>query len=143
VHFMDNEIGPNVGSWYHDLVNGRVFQVVALDEDAAQVELQHSDGDIEELSLDEWHSMDLEATDAPDDWSGPLDEVQPDDLGFVFTRLEGEARGKAQSGTGENLQSTDETDEEILERQPVDEAAASEATEGTAREARNRSRSRR
>jgi len=139
---MNNEIEPNVGSWYQDLVNGRVFQVVALDEDAAQVELQHSDGDIGELSLDEWHSMDLEATDAPDDWNGPLDDVEPGDPGFVSTRSEGEMRGKAQSRRSESLQSPDEMDKEIVERQPVDEAASSEAIEGTAREARDYSRPR-
>jgi hypothetical protein len=51
-------------------------------------------------------------------------------------------RGKAQSRRSESLQSPDEMDEEIVERQPVDEAASSEAIEGTAREARDHSRSR-
>jgi hypothetical protein len=140
---MDNEIEPTVGSWYQDLINGRTFQVVAMDEEEAQVELQHSDGDIEELSLDEWHSMDLEATDAPDDWIGPLDDVERDNLDFASTRSEGEARGRAQSRRSEILQSSDLADEEIVESQPADEADAPNVIRGTAREARERSRPRR
>jgi hypothetical protein len=139
---MDNEIEPSVGSWYQDLINGRIFQVVALDEDEAQVDLQHSDGDIEELSLDEWHSMDLEAVDAPDDWTGPLDDAERNNLEFASTRSEGEARGRAQSRRSASLQSPDETDEGIVETQPIEEAGVSDVMEGTAREARDRSRSR-
>ena len=114
---MDNEIEPTVGNWYQDLINGRVFQVVALDEDEAQVELQHSDGDIEELSLDEWHSMDVESTEAPDDWSGPLDDVERDNLDFASTRSEAESRSRAQSRRSEALQ-TDENPEDARYLEP-------------------------
>lgn len=139
---MDNEIEPKVGSWYLNLINGQVFQVVSLDEDAALVELQHSDGDIEEVSLDEWHTMDLEATDAPDDWNGPIDDPEPGDLGFSDTRSEGERRGQAEARRSEVLQSPerDIDDDEIIEREPADDAGESEAISGTAREARKRPR---
>ena len=135
---MDNEIEPTVGNWYQDLINGRVFQVVALDEDEAQVELQHSDGDIEELSLDEWHSMDVEWTEAPDDWIGPLDDVERDNLDFASTRSEAESRGPAQSRRSEVLQ-TDESPEDagIIERHPEDEAGAPDIVEGSVRQARD------
>ena len=139
---MNNEIEPNVGSWYQNLINGQVFQVVSLDEEAALVELQHSDGDIEEISLDEWHTMDLEATDAPDDWNGPIDDLEPDDLGFSDTRSEGERRGQAEARRSERLQTSDlnVNDDEVVEWQPADEAGESEAIPGTARETRNRAR---
>jgi hypothetical protein len=135
---MDNEIEPKVGSWYQNLINGQVFQVVSLDEDAALVELQHSDGDIEEISLDEWHAMDLEATDAPDDWSGPIDDLEADDLGFSDTRSEGERRGQAEARRNERLRFSDENgdDDTIIERQPADDAGESEVISGSVREAR-------
>lgn len=136
---MDNEIEPMVGSWYQDLINGRVFQVVALDEDEAQVELQHADGDLEELSLDEWHSMDVESTEAPDDWIGPLDDVERDNLDFASTRSEAESRGRAQSRRSEALQ-TDENpaDAGLVERHPEDEAGAPDVVDGSVRQARDR-----
>lgn len=138
---MNNEIEPKVGSWYQNLINGQVFQVVSLDEDAALVELQHADGDVEEVGLDEWHSMDLESTDAPDDWTGPIDDPEIDDYGFSDTRSEGERRGIAETRRRERLQSVDEPDDEsIIERQPADEAGEPEAISGTAREARRRGR---
>ena len=135
---MDNEIEPTVGSWYQDLINGRVFQVIAMDEDEAQVELQHSDGDLEELSLDEWHSLDLEATDAPDDWTGPLDDVERDSLDFASARSEAESRGRSQSRRSEALQ-TDENPEDAgtVEWRPADEAGAPDPVEGSARQTRD------
>jgi hypothetical protein len=138
---MDNEIEPKVDSWYQNLINGQVFQVVSLDEDAALVELQHADGDVEEIGLDEWHTMDLESTDAPDDWTGPIDDPELDDYGFSDTRSEGERRGIAETRRRERLQSSDDSDDEgIIERQPADEAGEPEAISGTAREARRRGR---
>jgi hypothetical protein len=135
---VDNEIDPKVGSWYRNLVNGQVFQVVSLDEDAALVELQHSDGDIEEISLGEWHAMDLESTDAPDDWSGPIDDLEADDLGFSDTRSEGERRGQAEARRSERLRFSEanSSDDAIIERQPADDAGESEAISGSVREAR-------
>lgn len=135
---MNNEIEPIVGSWYQDLINGRVFQVVALDEDEAQVELQHSDGDIEELTLEEWHSMDVESAEAPDDWIGPLDDAELDNLDFASTRSEGESRGLAQSRRSEALQ-TDENPEDagIFEGRLEDEAGAPDIVEGSVRQARD------
>lgn len=134
---MDNEIEPRVGSWYQDLVNGQVFQVIALDDYEALVELQHSDGDIAELSLDEWHSMDLEATDAPDDWIGPLDDAEMGNLDFSDTRSEGERRGAAETRRSESLRTPDDLfEDDIIERRPADAAGESEAVAGSAREAR-------
>jgi hypothetical protein len=139
---MDNAIEPNVGSWYQNLINSQVFLVVSLDEDAALVELQHSDGDIEEIGLDEWHTWDLQAIDAPDDWSGPIDDLEADDLGFSDTRSEAERRGEAETRRSERLQSSDANhdDDVIIERRPADDAGESEAISGSAREARKEAR---
>jgi hypothetical protein len=90
---MNNEIDPSVGSWYQHLDDGRLFQVVAVDEDEELVEFQHFDGAIEEVTLNEWRTWDLTVTDAPEDWTGPIDEVQRDDLGYSEVGSAGEQRG--------------------------------------------------
>ena len=79
---MDRDLDPIIGNWYRHLDKGQMFQVIAFDDSDATAELQHFDGDIEEVSLDAWHAMDLEVTEAPEDWTGPMDDVEPDDLGY-------------------------------------------------------------
>ncbi|MGJ0483765.1 MAG: DUF6763 family protein, partial [Methylomicrobium sp.] len=54
---MKNEADPIVGNWYQHLDKGQAFQVVAVDEDAGAVELQHFDGDVEEIDLDAWYRL--------------------------------------------------------------------------------------
>lgn len=79
---MANEFDPMIGNWYRHLDKGQMFQVIAIDDDERLVELQHFDGDIEELSMVAWRAMDLELAEAPEDWTGPLDDIEPDDLGY-------------------------------------------------------------
>ncbi|MEX2495599.1 MAG: DUF6763 family protein [Woeseia sp.] len=79
---MDNEIKPIAGNWYANLANGELFQVVAFDDGEGLLELQHFHGDLEEVTLRTWRGMDVEAAAAPEDWTGPLDGVEKDDLGY-------------------------------------------------------------
>ena len=79
---MNNELDPIVGNWYRHLDKGQMFQVIALDDDEGLIELQHFDGDIEEVTLRIWRSMDLEIAAAPEDWTGPIDDIERDDLGY-------------------------------------------------------------
>lgn len=58
-----------------------MFLAVAFDKDSATIELQHFDADIAEISLIRWRSVELELPDAPEDWTGPMDNIEPDDLG--------------------------------------------------------------
>lgn len=136
---MNNDIEPAIGNWYQDLADGATFQVVSTDEDEAMVELQYFDGDIEEVTLDEWRGMELEATDAPEDWSGPIDDLERDDQGFSETRSEGERRGLAEARRSADLQNPDlATRADTLDEQsPPDEERESEVIRGTRREARN------
>jgi hypothetical protein len=41
-----------------------------VDEDREIVEIQHLDGDVEELDVDGWAELDLELTEEPEGWSG-------------------------------------------------------------------------
>lgn len=70
-------IYPQVGSWYRRL-DGRLFEVVAVDDEELTVELQDFDGTIGEVDFDRWHGMELERAAAPEDYSGPLDLDRPE-----------------------------------------------------------------
>lgn len=76
---MSNEYDPIVDNWYSHLDKGQLFTVVAISEDS--VNIQHFDGDLEELSLRAWRNMNIELSDAPENWSGALDIDEPDDYG--------------------------------------------------------------
>ena len=67
---MGREYEPTVGQWYEDLENDETFQVLRVDEDREIVEIQHLDGDIEELDVDGWAELDLELSEEPEGWSG-------------------------------------------------------------------------
>ena len=84
---MSNELDPIVGNWYKHLDKGHRFVVVAVDQQQRLVEAQHFDGDIEEIELDNWYDMELEASEAPEDWSGPVDNIERDDTGYTETRM--------------------------------------------------------
>lgn len=76
---MPTQYEPVIGDWYKTLA-GETFEIVAYDEDDQTVEIQYEDGSIEELDLDTWRDLDLEAVEAPGDWSGSLD-VEREDFG--------------------------------------------------------------
>ena len=65
---------PVAGKWYRDLEEEESFQVLSVDEDQELIEIQHLDGDIEELDLDTWAEMDVEPTEEPEGWSGSGDD---------------------------------------------------------------------
>jgi hypothetical protein len=70
---------PTVGDWYR-INGGELFEVVAFDEDDGTLELQHFDGTIEEMELDDWIAQAdarlIENAEPPEDWSGSLDVDQ-------------------------------------------------------------------
>jgi hypothetical protein len=45
------------------------------------------DGDLEEMDFDEWHQQSIEAIEPPEDWTGPVDDVERDDLGYSETDM--------------------------------------------------------
>ena len=98
-------IRPVVGNWYQETEQGSIFEVVAYDEEEQTVEIQHLDGEVEEYELDTWREMtitgieppedwrsgfelaqeDAELADEPrhpEDWSGALNQIEPDDIGI-------------------------------------------------------------
>ncbi len=77
-----SDVDPIIGNWYRNQETGNDFEVVAIDEDAQTIEIQYFDGELEELDLDSWYDLAIESIEAPEDWSGPYDEMEPDDLGY-------------------------------------------------------------
>ena len=75
-----SDVDPIIGSWYRNQETGNDFEVVALDEDAQTIEIQYFDGEVEELDLDDWYDLAIEAIEAPEDESGPFDMIAGDDL---------------------------------------------------------------
>lgn len=70
-----------IDQWYED-EEGRNFRVVAIEEDA--IEVQYFDGDIEEIDAESWYQMGLKAVTEPKDWTGPFDDLVADDLGDTY-----------------------------------------------------------
>jgi len=99
-----SDVDPIIGNWYRNQETGNDFEVVALDEEAQTIEIQYFDGEVEELDLDAWYELAIESIEAPEDWSGPFDELESDDLGY-----------------DENENSRPEENEEVNEEELSDE----------------------
>lgn len=104
---MSVEYGPIVNQWYRHLDKGYQFQVVAIDEYDKTVEIQHFDGDLEELELDTWYDLDIETIEPPEDWTGAMDDIELDDLGYTETGMSGEDWSKTLEEKGEAEKSED------------------------------------
>ena len=45
-------IEPIVGDWYRS--HGQTFEVVAIDDTEQVIDIQHADGDLEEIEFEDW-----------------------------------------------------------------------------------------
>jgi hypothetical protein len=95
---MSNDIEPIIGSWYCCRVKGQVFQVLDLDDADGLVEIQRFDGNIEEIDMESWSALELDFAEPPEDWTGPIDDLNPDDLSYSATEMQ---RDDWRNGTGE------------------------------------------
>ena len=87
---MTTALKPVVSQWYRHRDKGQQFYVTALDEEEGTVETQHFDGDVEEMDFDDWHQQSIEAIEPPEDWTGPVDNIARDDLGYSETDMTSE-----------------------------------------------------
>jgi hypothetical protein len=71
-----------IGQWYADRRSGKVFQVVALDEDEGAIEVQDLDGDVDEIDQATWRSMIFDQVEEPEDWVSPPGERETDDPSY-------------------------------------------------------------
>ena len=81
-----NTLGPVIGAWYKDLQTGATFEVVAVDPTSQTVETQHIDGEVNEYDMDSWKELLLVGIEEPEDWRNPFeldsDEFSDPDLPF-------------------------------------------------------------
>ncbi len=96
-------VDPVIGDWYRR-PNGSLFEIVALDEDAATIELQFFDGTIDEVDMEIWPTLLIERVGAPEDWSGSVD-MDPED----YT---GEDSGEIPLGWHDPLEILDQSDKD-------------------------------
>lgn len=87
---MATEADPVVGNWYQHRDKGQEFEVIAFSEEEGYVEVQHFDGDVESYDLEQWYDLDVELTEAPENWSGPYDEMAEDDTDYTETDMDKE-----------------------------------------------------
>jgi hypothetical protein len=107
------EFEPMVNQWYRNLQQGYQFQVVARDEQEETVEIQYFDGDLEEVDLEAWNEMELEPIEPPEDWTGSIDQIEPDDLGYTDTGMTPEEHGKQpHEGLSEEAEQEQEQEQE-------------------------------
>ena len=76
---MGRDHDPVAGKWYRDLESDETFQVLSVDPDEELIEIQHLDGDVEEMDMDGWAEMDLDPSEEPEGWSGSGDDDLDDD----------------------------------------------------------------
>jgi hypothetical protein len=70
----------SVGQWYLRPDTQETFQVVDCDDQSGTVRIQMFDGSLDEIEEDVWRALSPEPVEPPEDWTGPLDNVETDDL---------------------------------------------------------------
>jgi hypothetical protein len=87
-------IEPIVGDWYSS--HGQLFEVVATDDDHAVIEIQHADGSLEEMELEDWliraRAGSLTTAEPPEDTSLATDHDDEQDICVVQSSMN-EVRG--------------------------------------------------
>jgi hypothetical protein len=74
------EIGaPRLNQWYLREDTGERFLVTDYDDASATAEVQTADGDVDELDQKVWQTLPLSFTEAPHDWTVPIDPLDLDD----------------------------------------------------------------
>jgi len=78
-----NHVFPFIGEWYWDIEHTEhQFEIVAIDNENKSIEIQYLSGDIEELSFDDWFSMQIAPIAPPKDRFAPFDiekEIENDE----------------------------------------------------------------
>jgi Family of unknown function (DUF6763) len=70
---------PRIGQWYARRDTREVFQVTGLDEHARTVEVQTSDGNLDEIELRQWRVMSVTPVEPPEEGCEAID-LQTDDF---------------------------------------------------------------
>jgi hypothetical protein len=75
-----------VGQWYLRRDTYELLQVLDYDEESGTISVQNFEGDLDQFDDESWRALPLEPAEPPEDWTGPLDNVELEDLDeFVAT----------------------------------------------------------
>src|SRR5215470_7884824 len=88
---MSDQLEPVVGKWYLDAELDEQFRVIAIDEEREVVEIRYLNGEADEIELDAWSDLDLEAAEPPEDESEDEDEEEESREGRFSGRDAGES----------------------------------------------------
>ena len=69
-----------VGQWYLRRDTHEMIQVLDCEEESGVISVQNFDGDLDQYDDDCWQALPLEPVGPPEDWTGPLDNVEVEDL---------------------------------------------------------------
>lgn len=134
---MNTGVGrARIGQWYLRWDKGEVFQVTGRDERSRTLEIQTFDGDLDEVDEAAWTTLPLSLAEPPEDWTGPMDDVETDDLGYSETGMTPEDWAEPLQPLRAGQEAWEDTREEG-ERDPEGEGVAVEGLaldEPTARE---------
>jgi hypothetical protein len=115
---------PAVGEWYLDSETEEEFEVVDLDEESGLIELQYLNGEIGELDLEEWESLELSKIEPQEDWTAALEPLEEGDAGYDAESFEQPSQHKPLPGyEQEDVLLSKEADvhEDILGSEPEDQ----------------------
>ncbi len=85
---MNSGVGrARIGQWYSRWDKGEIFQVTGVDDDSKTVAIQTFGGDLDEIDQEAWATLPLSFAEPPEDWTGPVDDVEVDDLGYSDTEM--------------------------------------------------------
>lgn len=73
---MRDELEPVVGKWYLDVELDEPFRIAAIDEEREVIAIRYLDGETQEIELEDWSDLDLEATEPPEDEAEAEDEEE-------------------------------------------------------------------
>ena len=86
---MNTGVGrARIGQWYLRWDKGELFQVTGRDDRARTIETQTFDGDLDEVDEAVWTTLPLGLAEPPEDWTGPMDDIETDDLGYSETDMQ-------------------------------------------------------
>ena len=74
------EVQPTIGTWYKNAVSGERFEVVAIDDGAQTIEVQHFEGELEDIDRETWSELALHELPPQEDWGGPFDDLERDEV---------------------------------------------------------------
>ena len=59
---------PSIGKWYEDIADSRLFEIIAIDDYTANIDIKYEDGEYDDIDLNRWSQMAVMQTNPPQAW---------------------------------------------------------------------------